>query len=518
MNTKQRSLNSLFRRSSTAAVALGTVAALVLTGCSGSPSSTSSPETMQGGDLVVSTAQINSLDVQGASAASTGTGTVAKSVFSTLVTTDDAGEIVGDLATDWTTSEDGATWTFNLDPEAVFSDGTPVTSGDVAASLARTVEQKGPNASLFTGISDVQTPSDQQLVLTTTTGGSLLRSLTLLFVGEASGIADPEYWNKPIGSGPFVVESYSPGDTTTLARNDNYWGEKATLDTVKLVSIPEVSGQMTSLETGDVQIVVNVPQDQVAQVEGSGVARIESSDALSIMSLWFNNSVAPFDDVDVRKAMWQAVDWDKIRGDLYGDIADTGTAPIASGVFGYSEQTPYPYDPDAAKQLLADAGYPDGFDVDFKFNPESFSQLQSFLEAASTYWAEIGVTVNLMPQEQAVYLQDLTALNWDMTEVVNTSKTGDADQILGRLYTTKANRLGYSNPEVDQLVADAAASTDQDQRAADYARIQEILWTDVAGIWPMELKSVYAVSNDVVDFVPDPSGQPTFVDVKLAAN
>jgi len=128
------------------------------------------------------------------------------------------------------------------------------------------------------------------------------------------------------------------------------------------------------------------------------------------------------------------------------------------------------------------------------------------------------VTVNLVQQEQAVFLSDLTGLKWDMVETVNTSKTGDADQILGRLYISSAKRLGYSNANVDSLAAQAAATTDQDARAKAYAAIDKQLWDDAAGIWPMEVASVYAVANRVVGFTADSTGQPTFVDVKLLAN
>lgn len=510
MHVKQRSLRSR------AGLALGAglvSTALLLAGCT---SGTDDPAAIEGGTVTVAIAQINSLDPQGASAASTGTGTVAKAVFSTLVKSVD-GDFVGDLATDWESSDDGSSWTFTLTADAVFSDGTPVTAADVAASIARVQAEKGPNASLFAGISATEAVSDTELSLTTSAGGSLLYSLTLLFVGPADRIDDPGFWEKPIGSGPFVVESYAAGDSVTLTRNEDYWGEPALLDEVRFVNIPEVSGQITALETGDVDVIVNLPQDQIPVVDGGGVATVEASDSLSIMSLWFNNAREPFTDPDVRRAMWMAVDWDKLREDLYGDIAGPGSAPIASGVFGWAEQEPYAYDVDAARDLLEGAGHGDGFSVDFKFNPTSFSQLQSFLEAAVTYWAEIGVTVNLVPQEQAVFLQDLTSLNWDMTETVNTSKTGDADQILGRLYTTRANRLGFSNADVDRLTAEAAASSDQDERAAAYAEVGEILWSEAVGIWPMELKSVYAVATRVTGFTPDPSGQPVFAGVGVTS-
>jgi peptide/nickel transport system substrate-binding protein len=502
MHAKQRRLTS---RTGFALGAGLVTAVLVLTGC-GTPAE---PAPIEGGSITVATAQINSLDPQGASAASTGTGTVAKAVFSTLVK-NSGGQFVADLATEWLSSDDGTEWTFTLDEDAVFSDGTPVTADDVVASLERLRSEGGPNAGLFAGVSSIEAVSDGELALTTSTGGSLLFSLTLLYVAPADRLADPGFWDQPIGSGPFVVESYAAGDSVTLVRNEEYWGEPAILDEVRFVNIPEVSSQVTALETGDVDIVVNLPQDQIPVVDGGGLATVERSDALSVMSLWFNHSREPFDDIDVRRAMWLAVDWNQLREDLYGDIASPATAPVASGVFGWSEQEPYPYDADAARELLEGAGLGDGFEVEFKFNPGSFSQLQSLLEAAATYWAEVGVTVNLVPQEQAVYAQDLSALNWDMTQVNNSSRTGDADQILGRLYTTKANRLGFANADVDRLVAEAAASADQDERLAAYAEVDEILWSEVAGIWPMEVRSVYGVTTRVTGFVPEPAGQPVF--------
>ena len=123
-----------------------------------------------------------------------------------------------------------------------------------------------------------------------------------------------------------------------------------------------------------------------------------------------------------------------------------------------------------------------------------------------------------MPQQSAVWTSDLLALNWSMTALLNTSRTADADQILGRLYQSSAKRLGFSDPQYDTLVRDAASSFDQATRAADYAKAIQILWTQAVGIWPLELKATYAVADRVHGFVADPSNVPDFSSVYVTGS
>ena len=522
-------------RSQSTWVCVAVAAGLLLAACTGNPagkssgasngstssagtSSTASPAT--GGTVTEAVPTIASLDPQGVSAQDTGTSTVAKVVFSRLVTLGtDRKTFEPQLATKWTTSSDGLTWTFDLNPAARFSDGTPVTANDVKASIERVVALKGVSASLFTPISTITATDDHTLTLTTKTPlGTMLDDLTLLYVGPADRINQSGFWNKPIGSGPFVVSSFQPGSKAVLTKNPNYWGTPAHLDKIVLTVIPEVAGQITALQTGQVDIVSELPEDQAKTVDSMGNATVVSSEPGAILSIWINNKKSPLSDERVRQAMWEAVDWNTLRKDLYGPTAAPGLAPIASSVFGYAAQTPYPFDATKAKQLLAQAGVPNGFSTSIKFVPTNVPQIQSLLQGAATYWAKVGIKVNLIPQQSAVWSKDLKALNWDMTALENTSRTGDADQILGRLYTSKADRLGFGDAQYDKLVKDAASTVDQAKRQSDYAQAEQILWSKAVSIWPLEIAATYGVNKRVTGLVPDPSSVLDFSTVGVSGS
>jgi peptide/nickel transport system substrate-binding protein len=498
-------------------------AAAMLAACSGNPGSTSSSGTgtatpVRGGTLTYVTPTLESLDPQGALAQDTGDSIVAKAVFSRLVVLDN-GKLAPQLATKWTTSANGLTWTFTLDPKAKFSDGAPVTSADVKASLQRVITLKGVNAALFAAVTRMSTPSAHVFTLTTAVPvGTLLSSLTLLYIAPADKINQPAFWNKPIGSGPFMVQSYQTGNQVVLVRNPHYWGTPAYLNKVVLTVIPEVADQVTALQAGEVDIVSELPEDQVATVSGTGTATVVYSPSQAILSLWFNNAVAPFTNPKVRQAMWYAVNWNSIQKSLYGKTATMGRAPIASGVSGFSPQAPYSYDPTKAKSLLAAAGLSGGFSTTIKYVPTAVPQIQLALQAAASQWASVGIKVTLVPQQTAVWTSDLLAMKWNMEALENTSRTGEADQILGRLYTSKAKRLGFADPAYDQFLASAESSLKPSARDGYYAKAEQILWSQAVGNWPLQLKATYAVSTRVHGFVADPSSVPDFSSVWVSGS
>lgn len=533
MNTGSTAVRRRQTRLRVMAISVVAVAGLLASACSGSSTGkkgsgastgsaaagSSTAKAISGGTVTEAVPGLASLDPQGVDAQDPGTGTVAKAVFSRLVTLGDGSNFKPQLATKWSTSADGLTWTFNLNPAAKFSDGTPVTANDVKASIQRVIDLKGVNASLFKPISSVTATDDHTVTMTTKTPlATMLEDLTLLYIGPADRINQAGFWNKPIGSGPFTVSSFAPRNKAVLTRNPNYWGSPAHLDKVVLTVVPEVAGEVTALQTGAIDIVSELPEDQANTVNAMDNATVVSSKPGAILSLWFNNKKAPFTDERVRQAMWYAVDWETLRKSLYGPTAAQALAPIASAVFGYAAQKPYTYDPDKAKQLLTQAGMANGFSTSIKYVPANVPQLQSLLQGAATDWAKVGIKVTLVPQQSAVWSKDLKALNWDMTALENTSRTGDADQILGRLYTTSANRLGFGDAQYDQLVKDAASTIDQSKRQADYAQADQILWSKAVGIWPLEIAATYGVNKRVTGFVPDPSSVVDFSSVGVSGS
>jgi len=189
------------------------------------------------------------------------------------------------------------------------------------------------------------------------------------------------------------------------------------------------------------------------------------------------------------------------------------TAPIPSTVFGYAPQRPYAYDPAKARQLLAAAGRPNGFECTMIWNPDSDPQDRELAQALFSYWSAIGVKVNDGQAERPTWLNRLLKLDWDIDFQATTFNTGDAD-LFRVLYTTRANRSGYANPLLDQILDAAAATVDQTKRKVLYAQACGILWDDVVAIYPIELIQTYAQRQAVEGFVAPP-GFPTFADVTV---
>lgn len=444
------------------------------------------------------------------------TQTAVQQVLETLVAMED-GKPVGVLAESFEPTDDH-TWVFHLRQGVTFSDGTPFTARDVQASVERGQALKWSLAPLFAAVRSIEATDDHTVTFRTSEPlGTLPSSLSLVFIGPADHVNDPAYWEKPIGTGPFVFESFTPDDQVVLARNDAYWGEKATLDRVEIVSIPETAARITALRTGEVDVLQSIPPDQVSEVDGQPDITYGSGPSFQYYFTWFNSSRPPFDDVRVRQAMWQALDLNAIIGDLFGDSASVAKAPITQDVFGAPELQPYPYDPAAAKALLAEAGHPDGLQVSMQWPRDGGPNIRALAQAMVSAWAAVGVTVEPLEKERPQWLEDLNTKNFDLNLQTNTTGTGDADFTLGRLYTCSADRNGYCNPELDRLLFGARSSLDQGERERLYAQAAQVIWDDAVGIFPADLRNNYAVRSRVEGFELPVNGRPQFRTVSIDA-
>jgi len=468
------------------------------------------------GDLRVSLpAEIVSLDPMGASAAEESVRIVAAHIFDTLVVrnTRTRGFTPG-LATKWETP-DPNTWVFTLRSGVKFHDGTPLTSRDVKASVDRMIAQPGPLAPLWTAVAGTDAPSDTTVRIRTKTPlGTMPANLSLTSILPADKMNTAGFFNKPIGSGPFSVSSYRPQGDLVLAANTAYWGTPPGVKTLTFRDIPEVASRVTALINGEIDLTYALPPDQIASLQSNNTLRIQSTPSYRYYFIWMNIKREPFTDVRVRQALTYAVDVPTILNTLLKGSAQRMTAPIPSTVFGYAPQRPYAYDPAKAKQLLAAAGHPNGFDATMIWNPDSGPQDREIAQALFSYWNAVGARIKDGQAERAQWLDKLLKLDWDMDFQTNIVVTGDADFVLRRLYTTSANRMGYSNPTVDHVLDLAAQSADQDKRKVYYGQVCEIIWDDSVGLYPFELTATYVSRKAVQGFVPTPSS-PVFTAVTV---
>ncbi|WP_162419700.1 ABC transporter substrate-binding protein [Microvirga brassicacearum] len=453
-----------------------------------------------------------SLDPFGAKAADQPTLTVTQEVLEPLVMRRD-GAIHPWLAERWE-NPDNLTWIFHLKSGIQFADGSPMTSADVKASLDRVIAEKGPLAGLWAAVEAIETPDAQTFKIKTTQPvGTILSNLTMLGIAPAAKIRDPNFFSAPYGTGPFKVASFTAGQLVRLVRNENYWGEKPKLSQIEYRYIPEVSGRITALENNEIDFTWGLPPDQIDQVKDSKSLTVESFPTYSNYYMWFNNSRKPFTDARVRQAMWHAVDLAQIQKDLFPGTASLAKGPIPQAVFGSSVQTPYAYDVAKAKKLLADAGYPNGFETAMMWSSQCCAAVREFAETLVSYWAAVGIKVTPQELERATWLDRLLKLDWDSTLTDGNTLTGDADFTLARLYLSSAKRMGYANPKLDEILLAARAELDQAKRSELYASAGRLIWDEAVGIFPLDMMVHAVYRSNVKGFKPTPNAMPRFENV-----
>ncbi|MFS2242456.1 ABC transporter substrate-binding protein [Microbacterium sp. OR16] len=507
---------TLKSRGLTALAAIVAVAGLVLTGCSGGSAGSSNGEGELAADQSLTFAPglfPVSLDIANFPAEE-GVQLAVQQTLQTLVTFDGE-EATPLLAESWdyvTPTE----LTFALRDDVTFSDGTPFTAEDVKASLQRYIDAEKAFSVLLAAITEIRVDDEHTVTLVTSEPvGTLVGTMSLIWIGKADAINDEAYWKAPVGTGPFVVDEYVADDHISFSRNEEYWGEQPALTSMEFVNIPETAAQITALETGEVDVVGSIPPDQVSNVKSLSDVSFDQVDSLSYYFIWFNQNREPFADVRVRQAMVHALNIGQTVPDLFGESATVAGAPVPQTVFGATKQKQLEYDPDRAKELLAEAGYPDGFTASMQWPTAGGPNIQPMAKAFISDWAKVGIKIEPLEKERAQWLQDFGSLNWDLNLQTNATPTGDADYTLNRLYTCAAERMGYCNPALDATLARARASLDQDERAKLYEQANEILWTDVPGIWPVDLRANIAYRDTVTGLELPSSNRPDFSGVVI---
>jgi peptide/nickel transport system substrate-binding protein len=419
------------------------------------------------------------------------------------------------LATSWD-NPDQNTWVFHLRDGVPFSDGRAFTAQDVKGSVERLISLKGSLAPLLASITAVDATDDHTVTFHTSTPlGTLPSTLSLVFIGEGDKVSSDAYWQKPIGTGPFTFDSFSPDDKAVLSRNDKYWGTKAKVAKLEILNMPEVEARITALNNGEVDVLASIPPDQVPEVSSADGITYGTGASFNYYFVWFNQNNKPFDNVKVRQAMLHALDIRSIVHDLYGDLGTVAQSPVTQAVFGSTKLDPYSYDPELAKRLLTEAGYPNGINTTMQWPLSGGPNIRAMAQAFISSWAKVGIKVQPLEKERAAWLKDFGALKWDMNLQTNTTGTGDADFTLNRLYTCAAKRMGYCNKNLDSILARARASLDQNERKTLYAQADKILWDDAVGIFPVDLKNNYAVRENVKGFEMPVTGRPDFAQVSV---
>lgn len=405
-----------------------------------------------------------------------------KQIYDTLIYSDEDMELEPGLAKEWEQVDD-TTWKFHLEEGVKFHNGEELKASDVKFSLDRMADS-GEVAEIIGAIDSVEVEDDYTVIITTEEPFSpllshLAHTAASILNEKAVTEAGDDYQNEPVGTGPYKFVSHDSGDKVTLERFEDYYRGAAAIKTVEFRNVPEGTNRVIGLETEEIDIAYDIEPIDRSDVRDDDDLELIEGPSLSTSYIGFNTQKEPFDDVKVRQALNHAMDVEEIIDVVLEGGGTKATGPINDKVFGYDESLEgYDYDPEKAKELLAEAGYPDGFDTTIWTNDSPVRE--KIAEVVQEQLREVGVNVDIEVVEWASYLDRTSAGEHDMFILGWVAVTGDADYGLYALFHSSqhgspGNRTFYDNPEVDKLLEEGRVSIDENERYEIYKEAQNII-------------------------------------------
>nr|WP_078597810.1 glutathione ABC transporter substrate-binding protein [Evansella clarkii] len=447
-------------------------------------------------------------------------------IYETLVKHDENMDLQPNLASSWEQTDD-LTWEFSLQEDVQFHDGTEFNAEVVKANIDRVLNEEigSPNAFLFESIEEVNVVDEHTVEIVTeypyaalpahlAHNGSSMISLDVLeadYEAFQDGGQPGEYINEnPIGTGYFTFEEWNSGDSIVLSRNDNYWGEEAKVDQVTFSVVSEDLTRVGELESGAAHIISPVSPSDVSRIEGTEGIGMHQSDSVSISYIGFNTQKAPFDNKLVRQAINKAVDKDVIMDGILEGFGVQAFGPLSEAVFGHSDNVEQmEYDPEAAKELLAEAGYENGFETTLWTNDNR--ERQDIAELVQAQLAEVNIDVEIEVFEWGAYLDRTAGGEHDMFMLGLSAATADADYPMSMLYHSDnigaaGNRTQMDNAELDSLIEEARRESDEEQRLALYEEAMELLIEESPMLYIYHQEYLTGVSDQISGFDMYPNG------------
>lgn len=399
-------------------------------------------------------------------------------VYEALFQLTDAGTVEPALSADYSVSEDGLTYTFTLKDGVTFHSGEPLTAADVKYSIERVTAEtsKSSRKRSLSTITSIETPDDKTVVITLSARSiSLPYNLSYVWIvnDAAADITATED-----GTGPYTLEEWRRGSALALARYDGYWGEKPTNGEVIYTYFTDATALNNALLTNAVDVITSVQSpDSLAQFTGNPSYTVTEGASTTKEILAYNDRAAPFDNVKVRKALARAVDKAKLLNSIWGDYGTLIGSFVPPTDPWYVDLTGVDaYDPESAKALLAEAGYPDGFT--FTIDTPDYDPHPLVAQFLQSEFAKVGVTANInIITANEWYTKVYQEHNFEATlqEHVN-----HRDIVF---YGNPDFYWGYNNPDVVKLIADAEAANSVDEQTAKLTEANKIIAEDAASNW-----------------------------------
>ena len=459
-------------------------------------------------------------------------------------------EVVPALATEYTASDDGKTWTFKLRENVKFHDGTDFNAEAVKVNVERWWDPesalgfrdagkayeiwtdlfggfKGDEASILQAVNVVD-PTTVEFVLK-----EPFAAFPAAIASGYFGMASPAAIEKAganygtagstaVGTGPYVFQTWRTGDRIVLEKNPNYWNGPAVEDQVVFRFIADPAARVAELRSGSIDFTVDLAPDQLSEVRGDANLQAINRPSFNVGYLGLNPSYEPLSKPEVRQAIAMAINRPEIVKAFWGELGQTDSSflPASLGDFKDKSLQPYEYNPDRAKQMLADAGYADGFDLHLWYMPVSrpyFPTPKPIAEAFAADLSAIGIRANLQTKDWAAYLDDRNKepgfqsfmLGW-------TGDYGDPDNFYYAHFGPGATQdLGnWKNDQVIQLLEEGRKNPDEAQRQQTYAQVDKLLYDEAVRIPIVHSQPLLAQRNTISGWEPSPLGSEDFTRVE----
>lgn len=426
------------------------------------------------------------------------------SVYDSLVDFGPDGELVP-LAAEEFSSDDAMTFRVRLREGMTFHDGSPVTTAAITRSVQHIQDADSQISELYDVITEVREIDDLNAEIIASEPSAWLPSQIAVWgVLLPESATEESLATSPVGSGPYIFESYDPGSAITLRRNPDYFpgSPKGTALAERVVFrfVPEAATRVADLATGAAHIVAEIPVDQLAAIEESGHVAL-TAPILGTAFVRIATGVPPFDDPRVGQALNHAVDVQAIADALIGENANrlASIFPDTRGL-GFDESLePFAFDPDRARDLLAEAGYPDGFEAEIEIVAGSRSDV---VESIVAYLADVGVRLSIVSSELAAFNQGWPDESAPPLRYATWRPLYDPHSYLSLVIDSDGFLSRYTNPTADELVRTGATASSPEEREAIYHDLGRELQEFPAAIYLWNLVSTYGVHSDLTGWQP----------------
>ena len=446
------------------------------------------------------------------------TNPVVNQITQGLLTFDEDNQLQPMLASSWEQKDD-LTYVYQIRDDVTFSDGSAMTMDDVLYSMNRIKDPATASylSWMYDNVASIEQTGDWELTVTlstpdatwqyvpATTAGHVISKAYAEQVGDKLGTPEGGL----VGTGPYKYVSWQNGSSVQLTRNENYWNKDDApyFDNLTFKIITEDTTRVTALQTGDVDCTVAPPESMLDVLKGDQNLTLTSSPGFGVSFVAFNTQKEPFNNVKVRQAIYDAIDLDTIQSSLIKDAGEASTAlPSSTALFtietdrwnDYLSKAPkHTYDVEAAKALLAEAGYPDGFTCSLMIADSSLRN--SMALAIQEQLAQIGINVTIKQEDSATQRDEIGA--GTVAPLFLQGLGGpycDINLIASIGFTEGARYCTWVSPEFMDLASQAASEMDAEKRVALYSQMQQMMVDEAPALWLYQQDTLYAYNSKKV--------------------